>query len=150
MNQPLPPADAEKEQRLNGILAEYLKRKDAGKPVSKASLLKAYPDLADGLRSYFEGEALMGDLAFAPTKLGPKPTPTDVRETLKPGAMESDTSSGFSPRSFGRYQLLRPLGEGAMESVYLANDTLLERKVALKVPKTEGTSNAEFMARFTR
>ena len=49
MNQPLPPADAEKEQRLNGILAEYLKRKDAGKPVSKASLLKAYPDLADGL-----------------------------------------------------------------------------------------------------
>jgi len=150
MNQPLPPADPEKEQRLNGILAEYLKRKDVGKPVSKASLLKAYPDLADGLRSYFEGEALIGGLAFAPTKLSPKPVPADVRETVKPGAMESDTSSGFSPRSFGRYQLLRPLGEGAMGSVYLANDTTLDRHVALKVPKTEGTSNAEFMARFTR
>jgi len=154
MNQPRPPADPEKEQRLNAILAEYLKRRDAGQTVSQANLLKAYPDFADGLQSYFEGEAMIGDLAVATTKQRPLPAseqvPADLRETVRPGAMESDTSSGFAPRNFGRYELLRPLGEGAMGSVYLANDTLLERKVALKVPKTEGTSNAEFMARFTR
>ncbi len=144
--------DPEKEHRLNVIIAEYLKRKDEGKKVSKDSMLKAHPDLADGLRSYFAGEAMMdaGSPAFAPTSYSPKGLPSDGRETVRPGAMESDTASEFESKRFGRYQLLRPLGEGAMGNVYLALDTTLDRQVALKVPKTEGTSNAEFMARFTR
>ena len=154
MNQPSPPADPEKEERLNGILAEYLQRRDAGQPVDQAALLKAYPDLADGLQSYFEGEAMMGAPRLATPMQHPAPAPkqlpADLRETVRPGAMESDTSSGFTPRRFGRYELLRPLGEGAMGSVYLAHDSLLERRVALKVPKKEGISNSEFMARFTR
>ena len=95
---------------------------------------------------------MMGEnaLALAATKLMSIPSPSDVRETLKPGAVQWDTASEFKSRRFGRYQILRPLGEGAMGSVYLALDTTLDRQVALKVPKAEGTSNSEFMARFTR
>ncbi|HQZ64608.1 MAG TPA: DUF1080 domain-containing protein, partial [Planctomycetaceae bacterium] len=150
MNQPSPSADPEKDQRLNAVLAEYLKRKDAGRPVNQKALLAAYPDLSDALQSWFDGEALMAGGVLATTKLGKVPPRSSVRETVRPSTLASDTASEFSPRMFGRYQLLRPLGEGAMGSVFLAKDTTLDRQVALKVPKSEGTGNAEFMQRFTR
>ena len=54
------------------------------------------------------------------------------------------------PRRFGRYELLRRLGAGAMGEVWLARDTQLDRQVALKLPSAAAADDAELRERFLR
>jgi hypothetical protein len=51
---------------------------------------------------------------------------------------------------WGRYQLLAKLGEGGMGQVYLANDTRLDRRVALKVLPPDSINDPDAVARFRR
>src|SRR6202171_1285137 len=48
----------------------------------------------------------------------------------------------------GRYEIRKKIGEGGMGEVYLAEDTQLHRKVALKVLPTEMADNQDRMRRF--
>ena len=50
----------------------------------------------------------------------------------------------------GKYQIIRPLGKGAMGIVYLAHDTVLERDVALKVMVSQIADDPELKQRFER
>ena len=49
-----------------------------------------------------------------------------------------------------RYQLLDKLGGGGMSIVYLAEDTILERKVAIKAISISQNEKDETMKRFYR
>jgi serine/threonine protein kinase len=60
----------------------------------------------------------------------------------------ADNSRPRMPRAIGPYQLLQPLGEGGMGSVYLAEQSHpVQRRVALKIIKA-GLDSAQVLARF--
>lgn len=63
--------------------------------------------------------------------------------TLKP-------PMALDPLNIGRYRILRPLGQGAMGVVYLAEDPLLKRNLAIKVVKAVGEARDLAMERFRR
>ena len=53
-------------------------------------------------------------------------------------------------QTLAHYKVLKKIGSGGMGEVYLAEDTKLDRKVALKVLPPELAENEERRARFTR
>ena len=62
-------------------------------------------------------------------------------------AREQRTLTG---QKLGNYQILKKLGAGGMGEVYLAEDTRLKRKVALKLLPAAFTQSAERLRRFER
>src|SRR5881296_3911433 len=52
--------------------------------------------------------------------------------------------------NLGRYEIRSKIGEGGMGEVYLAQDTKLDRKVALKILPAEVASHRDRMERFVR
>ena len=69
------------------------------------------------------------------------------------GARDGDTQalSGLTPGSkVSHYVIVEKIGAGGMGEVYLAEDALLDRKVALKFPSAAMLSDTEGLARFRR
>ncbi len=49
-----------------------------------------------------------------------------------------------------RYEIVKTIGEGGMANVYLAQDTILDRKVAIKVLRGDLSNDEKFIRRFQR
>lgn len=71
------------------------------------------------------------------------------RETNRPADSTPVVPSQFVqlPATFGRYQVEKLLGRGAMGSVYLAHDTQLNRRIALKIPKVAASGSKRLLQR---
>ncbi|HZU53183.1 MAG TPA: serine/threonine-protein kinase [Holophagaceae bacterium] len=54
------------------------------------------------------------------------------------------------PQTIGRYQVIRLLGEGGMGAVYLCQDPLLKRQVAVKTVLAGRADSADMLERFQR
>jgi eukaryotic-like serine/threonine-protein kinase len=69
------------------------------------------------------------------------------RDTLEK-KIQAQQTGGI--QSLGNYKLLKKLGEGAMGAVFLAEDTVALRKVAVKVLPKKFAEDAAFLSRFRR
>ncbi len=154
------------DRRVEAVLGEYLRRLDAGQQVDHEEFLAEHADIADALREHFEiaevvikmaGPAVGSDEEIAARAADTASLSRSPSDTHGPADTSPSSVSGkpapLIPEEFGRYRILRQVGQGAMGAVFLAQDTELDREVALKIPKLRGLQEddvADVMARFFR
>ena len=117
---------------FNGFLAAYLQDREADCVRPLVEYLTRFP--GDELRIAAEYVALQRTNEV--TQLTPS----------GPGV----AAVGSSSQRIDRYVILRELGRGGQGVVYLADDTRLRRKVALKVLTALGGASPELLKRFWR
>ncbi len=159
MNEPAPgklPVPAN-DPRLQTALEDYFDRVDRHEPVDPESFIAQHPDIADELRQFIATEdevrryaaESFSDISEISTGIFSK---ADA-ETLPPrpaGVGQESVPQRELSGQFGRYRIIRAVGQGAMGTVYLAEDTQLDRQVALKTPQFSPDTEQESLARFYR
>jgi hypothetical protein len=128
-----PAVAASSEDALVLIWGEVLLRHEQGEAPQPAEYQARFPPHAGALAAQFELER----------HLEQRPDTTLV----SPGGPAADCPL---PDKFGRYRILKRLGQGGMGTVYLAQDTQLGRPVALKIPHFDAEDDTGRIERFYR
>ncbi len=120
------------------IQAEHEVRRQFGAPLALEDYLRRFPHQAAQLARLIApgGSALSRHSSAA----APSRSSSRVHRS-------AETPEQL-PEQFGRYRIIRRLGQGGMGSVYLAQDTHLERVVALKVPDFGNHEDPDARRRF--
>jgi WD40 repeat protein len=134
----------EREDRLNEVLAGYLRGVEAGQAPDPGTLLAQHPDLASELSAFFANRACIAQLAV-PFRVA---VPAAGAETLAPGEAPATDGALGTVRYFGDYELLAEIARGGMGVVYKARQVSLQRVVALKMILAGQLASAADVQRF--
>ena len=74
----------------------------------------------------------------------------DTKLERKTRSIDFGVSGAMIGKTLAHYEVVASLGKGGMGEVYVAEDTRLQRRVALKVLPAEMASDPERRARFER
>jgi serine/threonine-protein kinase len=124
---------AAREDRLNEVIAGYLRDVQAGRPPRREQLLADHPDLAADPASFFGDQD-----AVLPVTAPLRAVAAGASGEQAPGAV----------RSFGDYELLEEIARGGMGVVFKARQVSLDRVVALKMILAGRYASPEDVRRF--
>jgi WD40 repeat protein/tRNA A-37 threonylcarbamoyl transferase component Bud32 len=129
-----PESDQEREDRLDAIIAGYLKAIETGGAPDHEELIAAHREFEEELREYLKGEDLIA-------RLGLKAKPRDAPRAPPP-------APAGGPRIFGDFELLEEIARGGMGVVYRARQMSVDRIVALKMVRSAAMASREDLLRF--